>query len=80
MRLIEILLFLSPFAAFAVLRLVLPERGLPAWVLPAFGAAVVAIVAMLLVYWSSESGDGNQTYVPARIEDGRVIPGHAAPR
>jgi Family of unknown function (DUF6111) len=79
MRLIEILLFVSPFAAFAVLRLVLPERGLPAWVLPTFGAAVVAMVALLLVLWGFDAGDGNQAYVPARIEGGHVIPGHAAP-
>ena len=78
MRLIEIALFLSPFVAFAVLRLVLPARGLPSWVLPLFGAAVATMLALLLYLRSFDAGDAGQAYVPARLEDGRVVPGHAA--
>ncbi|MBS0640739.1 MAG: hypothetical protein JSS43_12745 [Proteobacteria bacterium] len=76
MRLIEIALFLSPFVAFAVLRLVLPARGLPAWVLPVFAASVAVMLGLLLYLRSLDAGDAEQTYVPARLENGQVVPGH----
>ncbi len=80
MRLIEIALFLSPFVAFALLRLLVPARGMPAWVLPAFTATVAVTLALLLYLRSLDSGDTNKAYVPARLEDGRIIPSEAAPR
>jgi Family of unknown function (DUF6111) len=80
MRLIEIVLFLSPFAAFLVVRLLAPAGGLPAWVLPAFAASVVVMLVLLIVLRGLNSGDASQAYVPARLEDGRVIPGRAAPQ
>jgi len=80
MRLIEIALFLSPFAAFALLRLATPTRGVPGWVLPVFTMAVAVVLGLLLYLRSLDSGDATQGYVPARIENGRVIPSEAAPR
>ncbi len=79
MRLIEIVLFLSPFAAFALLRLLSPAERLPAWVPWAFAAAVVTMIGLLLLLRRFDAGDAHRTYVPARLEDGRVVPGHAAP-
>ena len=78
MRLIEIVLFLSPFAAFLVLRLLAPARILPPWVLPVFTVAVLVMLGLLLLLRSYDAGDAGKAYVPARLEDGRVIPGHAA--
>ncbi|MFL5281154.1 MAG: DUF6111 family protein [Rhodopila sp.] len=80
MRLIEIALFLSPFAAFALLRLLAPARGVPSWVLPVFTAIVVITLALLLYLRGLDAGDANKAYVPARLEDGRVLPSKAAPR
>ena len=44
-------------------------------------AAVLAAaaIALLLVLRRFDTTDSNLSYVPARLEDGRVIPGHAAP-
>ena len=80
MRLIEIALFLSPFVAFAVLRLVIPKGGLPAWVLPVFAGAVVVMLGLLLYLRSLDAGDADEAYVPARLENGQVVPGHAGRR
>jgi hypothetical protein len=80
MRLIEIALFLSPFAAFALLRLLAPARSVPPWVLPTFTGVVVVMLGLLLYLRSLDSGDANQAYIPAHVEDGRVIPSEAAPR
>jgi hypothetical protein len=79
MRLIEILLFLSPFAAFAVVRVLAPSGGLPNWVLPTFAACLVLIVVALIVLRGLNAGDGNEAYVPARLEHGKVVPSRAAP-
>lgn len=80
MRLIEIILFLSPFAVFLALRLLLPSRGLPPWLLPVLAAFVAVMLALLLFLRSFDAGDAGRSYVPARLEDGRVVPGHAAPQ
>ncbi len=79
MRLIEIVLFLSPFAAFLLLRLFMPARGLPRWALPLFAAAVAIMLGLLIYLRSFDADDAGRAYVPARMEDGRVVPGHAAP-
>jgi hypothetical protein len=80
MRLIEIVLFLSPFAAFMVVRLFAPAGGLPGWVLPAFAGSVLVMLVLLFFLRSFDAGDADQAYVPARLEDGRVVPSRAAPQ
>lgn len=79
MRLIEIALFLSPFAVFLLMRLFVPARGLPSWLLALLALAVAAMFGLLLLLRSFDTGDADRPYVPARLDEGRVIPGHAAP-
>ena len=47
--------------------------------------ALVLVVAMLLTglglrFFDDASGDTDLVYVPARVEDGKVIPGHYVPK
>ncbi|MBV9735643.1 MAG: hypothetical protein JO209_07010 [Acidisphaera sp.] len=76
-RLAELVLFLSPFAAYAVwwwLGRVAPSPAVLAvtfMFLAAFGAA--------LAWFGVDRRLAPGAYVPARLVDGRIIPGHAAP-
>jgi hypothetical protein len=80
-RLIEILLFVTPFLAFAAWRLLFPSPRPPRWLIS--GLAVFVVLMLLALIWVRhiDAGDANQTYVPAELHDGRIIPARpAAPR
>jgi hypothetical protein len=72
-RLIEIVLFLAPFAAFVVWRLVFPSPLPPLWLVATIGGLVAALLIGLLWIWQIYAFDGNQPYVPARLENGQVV-------
>jgi Family of unknown function (DUF6111) len=78
--LVEILLFLAPFAAFALWRRLNPGAE------PSPGVVWLALAGLGLalagaVWYGLEVSMGPGTvYVPARVEDGRLIPGHTEPR
>jgi Family of unknown function (DUF6111) len=78
-RAIEILLFLAPFVGFGVWRFIVPSDRPPVWLI----AGSIGFVALMLIalIWVREqdAADGDQTYVPAQLRDGRVVPSHAAP-
>jgi hypothetical protein len=78
-RLIEILMFLTPFVGFAVWRLFLPSDRLPVWLVA--GAACFVLLMLISLAWlrARDAADGNQAYVPAQLREGRIVPGHAAP-
>ncbi len=77
LRLLEIALFLAPFAAFAAWRL--GGGGAPSPVLVGAALAVMLVLAASLLWFGSFDTLGpGQSYVPAHLEDGRVVPGHAA--
>jgi hypothetical protein len=74
----ELMLFLSPFAAFAVWR-VLGTRVTPV----ILGAALLAVFAIAATGFGliiRQRIDRRQSYVPAHLESGVIIPGHAVPR
>lgn len=77
-RVIEIILFLTPFVAFAAWRLWFPSPLPPAGLIYALTAFVVLMLAALL--WTShiEAQDAHKAYIPAVMRDGRIIPGHPA--
>jgi hypothetical protein len=77
-RLIEILLFLTPFVGFAVWRLVVPSERPPMWLVTGAVGFVVVMLALLIWLRARDASDALQTYVPAQLRDGRVVPGHAA--
>jgi hypothetical protein len=79
LRLTEILLFLAPFAAFAIWRLSVDIGGPPRSVV--IGAACFALLMLgLLVYLRENRALPPGThYVPAHVEDGHIVPGHGTP-
>ncbi|MBB5048357.1 hypothetical protein HNR60_003123 [Rhodopseudomonas rhenobacensis] len=78
----EIGIFLIPFAIYALYLLasrsgVLKQSSWPLHVLGklALGALVLTIVSLLLLAHYS-GAPPNATYVPAHIENGRLVPGY----
>jgi hypothetical protein len=81
----EVFLFLSPFAAYAVylklrgLGWRTPERwmGVPlAWLI---GVGISLVAASLFIAALTGGHDPSGTYVPAHMEDGRLVPGQTVP-
>jgi hypothetical protein len=78
MRWAEILLFLLPFALFAVWRISIAfARPSLVW----FALAFAVVLAAGTAYFGLERRlPRTDTYVPARIEDGKIVPGQGVPR
>lgn len=80
MRLLEVALFLVPFAAFAAWWLLAMNRG-PSPAAVAIAAAGLLVLALALIWFAEQGTLGpGQSYVPAQVEDGRIVPGHAGRR
>ncbi|WP_158923442.1 hypothetical protein [Acidisphaera sp. S103] len=77
-RLIEIILFLTPFVAFAAWRLWFPSPLPPPGLI--YGLAVFVGLMLAALLWTShlDAEDGHQAYVPAVMQNGRIIEGHPA--
>lgn len=87
-RLVGLYLFLFalPFVLYAayvyLTRRTLPEGGVYAgapWMSLAATGVVLAIVSFLAIAVFS-GGDPDSVYVPARLEDGKIVPGRLVPR
>ena len=80
LRLVEVALFLAPFVAFAVWRFMAIEGGPPVSLVVGV-ACVLAVLASALIWLSREK---HCRRAPAtnrpRLEDGKIVSGHAAPR
>jgi hypothetical protein len=77
LRGLEIGLFLLPFLLFIGWRLAgggVPSVGQVAWAL----GLLAALATALFRFASYESLAPGQRYVPARIENGRIVPGHGS--
>lgn len=77
-RAIEIILFLTPFVAFAAWRLWFPSPLPPLGLVYAMATFVGLMLTGLLWVSHREARDAHQAYVPAVMRDGRIIPGHPA--
>ncbi len=73
LRFAELGLFLAPFALFLVWRLLSPRvRPALLWI----GTVVlVALAGMAVGFGLHERMDPHARYVPAHLEDGRIVPG-----
>ena len=80
LRLLELALFISPFAAFALWRLLAPARG-PSPLVVAFAACALALAAGTL-FWLSRADvlPADTSYAPAQFENGRLVPSHGVRR
>jgi peptidoglycan/LPS O-acetylase OafA/YrhL len=79
-RFVELALFVAPLAIFAVWR-VMGTKGGPSRRLVVVSACLLAVAAGVLFWWSQEDAlPPGATYAPARLQDGEVVSGHAAPR
>lgn len=76
-RLVELALFLTPFAVFIIWRMAGTEKGPSARVIFGFACALLLLTGALI--WLSEDRalPPGANYSPARMEDGRIISGHA---
>lgn len=72
-RIIEIVLFLTPFVTFAVWRLLFPSPLPPLWLIVALSGFVVLMLVALLWLWAVDAGDANLPYVPDQLRNGRVV-------
>jgi hypothetical protein len=77
-RIIEIILFLTPFLAFAAWRLWFPSPLPPPGLVYALAAFVLLLLAGLLWTTHIEAQDGHRAYIPAVMQNGRIIEGHPA--
>jgi hypothetical protein len=79
-RFAEIALLVLPFVVFVAWRLLAPATAGPPRVLViAVTVAVVAMAGLLLVLWYEEAEPPGVGYVPARLENGRVVPERVEP-
>jgi len=77
----EIALFLTPFAIYAA-YLVATRAGIlqpSAWTMPRLAglliAALILVVGSFLLLAQFSGAPPGSTYVPAHIEDGKLVPG-----
>jgi hypothetical protein len=78
LRLTEIAMFVSPFLLFGVWRLAV-ARGIPSTATVVAAAGVLVVIFGVLLWFSQEGAlRKDASYVPAQLEDGRIVPGHAA--
>lgn len=77
-RLLEVLLFLMPFVGYG-LWLRMGKRYTRELLWGTLGVMFVLVMAAAWVELSGAVPPG-MTYVPPRLEDGRVVPGHALRR
>jgi hypothetical protein len=78
LRFTEIGLFLVPFALFVTWRLMGPRT--PPGAVWAAGLAVLALAAGTVWFGLHRQMEAGDTYEPARLENGRIVPGHGVSR
>ena len=79
MRFAEIALLAVPFVVFVAWRLLAPTAGPPRVLVIAVSATVVVMAGLLLGFWYEEAEPPGTGYVPAQLQDGRIVPGRVVP-
>lgn len=75
-RVLEIVLFLTPFLAFATWRLVFPSPVPPLWLM--YGLAGFVVLLLVTLFWlrQLDANDASQPYIPDQLRNGRAVAGH----
>lgn len=79
MALLPVLLFLLPAAAYVLWLRRHPGEELPLNVIVPALAGLALAVGALAWYGLSGAAERGTAYVPARLENGRIVRGHARP-
>ncbi len=79
MRFAEIALLALPFVVFVAWRLLAPRSGPPRALVIAVIATVVVMAGVLFGFRYEEAEAPGIGYVPARLQDGRILPETVAP-
>jgi Family of unknown function (DUF6111) len=78
MRWAEAAMFLAPFALYVAWRVAAVQaRPSIVWTT---AAAVLALAAVTVWLGLTRRLDRSERYVPAHVEDGRIVPGHGVRR
>ena len=80
LRLAELVLFVAPFVVFAIWRFMAVEGGPPTRVVAVMMCVLLLIAGVLVWLSRDEALPPGVGYEPARLQDGKVISGHAVPR
>ncbi|MBR0673987.1 hypothetical protein [Neoroseomonas soli] len=78
--LVELLLFLAPFAAYGLWRKLNPHHEPSTVVLVLAGLGVALMLAGAVWFGLSRSMKPGTAYVPAHLEGEHIEPGHPEPR
>ena len=78
-RYAEILLYLTPVLAVAVWRLLFPAPLPPLWLVRGVSAFAALMLLALIWSWHLDARDAHRAYVPARLDDGQVVPARQGP-
>ena len=79
-RLVEILLLLAPIAAFFAWRLLFPDRDLSRGTVAAMVGGLLLMIGALIWVHERDAEPPHSAYLPARIENGRIVPAGEAAR
>jgi NADPH:quinone reductase-like Zn-dependent oxidoreductase len=79
-RFAEVALLALPFVVFVAWRLMAPSVGPPRVLVIAVTGAVGAMAVLLFALWYEEAAPPGAAYVPAQLEDGKVLPSQVLPR
>ena len=79
MRFAEIAMLAMPFVVFVAWRLLAPSAGPPTILVIAVTGTTVAMAGLLLVLWYEDAAPPGAGYVPAQLENGRILPSHVVP-
>lgn len=79
LRLVELGLFLAPFAAFAVWRFMASEGGPPLRLVVATACLLLVMLAGLVWFNREAALPPDSVYQPPHIENGRVVSGRGVP-
>jgi hypothetical protein len=79
LRFAEIALLALPFVVFVAWRVLAPAAGPPKVLVVAVTATVVAMAGLVLGLWYEEAEPPGAGYVPAQLQDGRILPDRAVP-
>jgi hypothetical protein len=74
LRLVEVALFLAPFALFLLWRLMVPAGGPSRTMIATTAAALLVLVASLIWLRRQEAEPPIAAYVPSRLEGDRIVP------